>query len=562
MPVLGVRPGDPPADVVFALAFDAFLKLLNAELADRGLQPTVSVAGPGIFRAPGAPPGIVQVNEQTYMDDTALPIEAAEAGEIFGMLEYAADALLRVAKAFGLEVNFTAGKTEAVIGLHGRGLAAARQRLTELEVDGEGGPTPVLPIPGGGGLRIVDAYKHLGRHAAGSGRMAKEVAYRCSSAAAATGALMRRVFAARGIPVGDRAHVAQACVVSRLLHGAGTWLALSPAQGRKVQGQYMRPLRRIAGHDAPPAEGAKWPSALETLIATGQAPVQAHIAAARLRLAARITLRGTPAIQGLAQSWTGAGWRKALVRDMQLMQAVLHERLKDMPSPATAPAAWEAFWRRFPGAWAGLVRKFVQRAAERPAAFLAALAAGTEAAQEEEATAGTEVADGRGEDPGATAETEVADGRGEDPGATGNDLRTAPAVPLPAAAGPVLELLLEPVTFACTECDKSFATRRGLMCHGTHAHARQRPAARFVVSSVCPGCGNDYRTRVRALEHVERGSVRCRAAVLDGGLGLLPHDPEVVAAADSADRILRRQARAAGRSELAGPPALLLRIVQ
>ena len=165
MLVLGVRPGDPPADVVFALAFDAFLKLLNAELADRGLQPTVSVAGPGIFRAPGAPPGIVQVNEQTYMDDTALPIEAAEAGEIFGMLEYAADALLRVAKAFGLEVNFTAGKTEAVIGLHGRGLAAARQRLTELEVDGEGGPTPVLPIPGGGGLRIVDAYKHLGRYA-------------------------------------------------------------------------------------------------------------------------------------------------------------------------------------------------------------------------------------------------------------------------------------------------------------------------------------------------------------------------------------------------------------
>ena len=45
LPLLGVRPGDPPADVVFAIAFAAFLKLLNAELAARGLQPTVAISG-------------------------------------------------------------------------------------------------------------------------------------------------------------------------------------------------------------------------------------------------------------------------------------------------------------------------------------------------------------------------------------------------------------------------------------------------------------------------------------------------------------------------------------
>ena len=195
---------------------------------------------------------------------------------------------------------------------------------------------------------------------------------------------MRRVFAARGLPVKDRAHVSQACVVSRLLHGAGTWLTLSAAQARKVQGQYMRPLRRIAGHDAPPAEGSRWPSALETLAATGQAPVQAHIAAARLRLAARISVRGTPAIQGLAQSWTGAGWRKALTCDMRLTQAVL-PKLGDMPSPSSSPAAWEAFRRRYPGAWSGIMRKMVQQAADEPAAFLAALAACGEVAEMQEA---------------------------------------------------------------------------------------------------------------------------------------------------------------------------------
>ncbi len=56
----------------------------------------------------------------TYTDDVAVPIEAPQAGQIFDMLVYAADALLRVAKAFGLTVNFAPAKTEAVLGLGGR----------------------------------------------------------------------------------------------------------------------------------------------------------------------------------------------------------------------------------------------------------------------------------------------------------------------------------------------------------------------------------------------------------------------------------------------------------
>jgi hypothetical protein len=472
------------------------------------------------------------------MDDTALPLEAPQAEDIFDVLADAADALVRVARAFGLVINFSAGKTEAVIGLHGPGLAAARQRLADLEVAGEDGPVPVrLPIHGGGGFRIVPAYKHLGRHAAGSGRMAKEIAYRCGSAASASGALMRRVFAARGIPIADRAHVAQACVVSRLLHGAGTWLPLSAAQLLKVQGQYLRPLRRIAGHDCPPPPGGSWPSALATLRACGQAPVQAHVAAARLRLAARITTKGTPAVRGLAQSWSGARWRRGLIRDMRVMQAVLRDRLRELPDPAVAPGAWEDLWRRHPGAWSSLVRKMVSRAAADPAAFLALDAAGGMA------TADADQLQGSGAGPAAAEAVPAAASPADAQALVG-----APPVP---AGVPVQQ------AFACQECGKEFLSQRGLLCHGTHAHGRQRPSAPFVLGPICPGCGNDYRTRARAMEHVERGSARCRTAVLESGL--VPADPVAVAAADDADRIRRRQARQAGLSELAGPPAILHR---
>jgi hypothetical protein len=126
--------------------------------------------------------------------------------------------------------------------------------------------------------------------------MARDVAYRCGCAASATAALMRRLFASRGVLTADRAHVAQARVGPRLFLRAGTWLQLSAVGLRKVQGHHMRPLRRIAGHDALPPEGQRWATALDTLRATGQAPAQAHLAAARLRRAARISAQGTPAM--------------------------------------------------------------------------------------------------------------------------------------------------------------------------------------------------------------------------------------------------------------------------
>jgi len=524
VPLVGVRPGDPPADVVFAIAFAAVMKLLGEELDARGLQPMVEVCGDGIFRTPGAPGVATVIPEMTYMDDVALLLEASDAQDIFEKLESAADALVRVATAFGLKVNFAAGKTEAIVGLHGRGSAAARQHLASLEVHQDGGDqVPVLPVPGTAGLRIVSAYKHLGRHVAGSGRMNKEITYRCRSASSASAALMRRVFAARGIPVTDRGHVAQACVTSRLLHGAGTWLTLSNAQLRKVRGQYTRPLRRIAGHDVPPEEGQRWPTAIQTLVATKQAPVEAHIAAARLRLAARISSKGTAAVRGMVQSRSGANWRRALIRDLGLMRVVLRGKLRELPEPAAAPAAWEAFWRQYPGAWAALIRKFMKTAAADPAAFLAALEGLHQAGE----AAGSGEVEGEEVVPPAAAD-----------------------VPMPPAAAE------EPAP-QCEECGKVFASLRALKCHGTHAHGRKRPAAAFVVSAICPACGNDYRTRLRALEHVERGSARCRLAVLEGGM--VPHSPEVIAAADAVDREVRRHARAQGVSVYAGPPAILRR---
>jgi hypothetical protein len=107
--------------------------------------------------------------------------------------------------------------------------------------------------------------------------------------------------------------------------------------------------------------------------------------------------------------------------------------------------------------------------------------------------------------------------------------------------------------FACPDCGRQFASAMAVKFHAAHVHGRKRPVHAFVTTSACPACGNDYCTRLRALEHVERGSKVCRQAVMGGGM--LPRPPEEVAAADGADQQRRRSARQHGVADLAGPPA-------
>lgn len=72
---LGARPGDPLADIVFALAFAVFQKRVDALLNDLDAMPTIRATGCKIFQyrdqeredKAGTP---------SYMDDLALVLKA------------------------------------------------------------------------------------------------------------------------------------------------------------------------------------------------------------------------------------------------------------------------------------------------------------------------------------------------------------------------------------------------------------------------------------------------------------------------------------------------------
>ena len=102
------------------------------------------------------------------------------------------------------------------------------------------------------------------------------------------------------------------------------------------------------------------------------------------------------------------------------------------------------------------------------------------------------------------------------------------------------------------QCFACFPSLKQLRCHRTATHGVRRPAHQYASGPCCPVCGVDFRTRIRCMEHLERGAAACTAALRAGRI--LPLAPEIVAAAAAADAAERRSASAEGRDPKCGPP--------
>ena len=107
--------------------------------------------------------------------------------------------------------------------------------------------------------------------------------------------------------------------------------------------------------------------------------------------------------------------------------------------------------------------------------------------------------------------------------------------------------------FLCVDCGHEARTLARLKLHRLRVHGVRRAARQFVVDSVCPACGGDFRSRLRVLKHLERGASACQAALASGRLPVF--SAEAIAAADATDALARRAAKDRGVWPESGPPA-------
>ena len=213
----GVRPGDPLADVLFAVSFSAYTRAVQCALRAAGLETLL----PPCARQPpwDTPNGPVELGPASWADDFAALHAAATPGGLVQRVVSATGVFLTHATSNGIQLAFAVDKTAVVL--------PPRVAFCA-DVGIQNGPTgPYLAIQDAitgtrQSMPVVQAYKHLGGIITNTATVAPEVHYRFSQATWTLRPLRGILFGNPSIPLPTRRHLLQSLVESKFTFGSAT----------------------------------------------------------------------------------------------------------------------------------------------------------------------------------------------------------------------------------------------------------------------------------------------------------------------------------------------------
>ena len=227
--------------------------------------------------------------------------------------------------------------------------------------------------------------------------------------------------------------------------------------------------------------------------------LSARLVVERLRVFRRM-LFAPLAVKALIQSNWGSKWRDEVLRSLAALRSTLGSKLASAPDPYMQPRFWESSAADNKAAWRGLLQKFLAITGEDPVAWRATRELFWE-----------------------TVEADSSDDE-----------------------------------IMCS-CGAVFRGQAALDSHRARAHGYRHHLRTFVPTSVCAACGCDFRSRLRCLAHVQRGSVACRLRFEAGEFQAA--SAAQLEWADAEEQQWRVECRRSGRSVLSGPPRLPKEVV-
>ena len=493
MTTRGTRPGDPLGDVLFNLVFRLVMRDARRAFLRQASLPWLGCPDPCPDLAhPGSMPssGFAQL---AFVDDLACLVHADHASQIPGLLALMTSCLHDAARSRGLRLNYTPGKTEAMISVVGAGSRALKQSLF---VQGE----RVLPVVAENeslALRLVPTYKHLGTHIQDRAVTSKDRQHRAACARKAAGQLMRPFFSKKQVSLPCKTLVFDALVASKHLYNVHVWSWLtakeldlwSSALRDQVRCLARPVLRGLPYYDFSCAE-------LYSLAGLHSPMDQLH--ANRLRYFRRVIEGGTSLLwQLLFNTHDNESWLVALQTSFAwLRRFSTHRHL-----PASDDVSDWALFAQVTDRWKGIIK--------------AALGS-CRSHRSEHAIAKVHT---------LSARASLA--------AMGVQVSLLPD------AGPPREAQQR---ITCGACSKVFSSTRALAMHCVHAHGYRRWPKYYMLGPQCLACGSMYTSRARALVHLAASStcaVRYRSC--------FPPIPDALAAdLDEDDRCEARALKAAG----------------
>ena len=226
----GTRPGSPLADVGFNLLMSQLLHELNLRLQD--MPQYLS----GMQCLMGDYPALA------WVDDVAVPLAATSPEDLIPLVRQVASSIHEIFYGAGLLLNYSRGKTEAVVSFRGKG--ADQQRLSLFS----GGEQPGIVCSTASHvftLRICGSYKHLGSQYTLDADPALEIKHRIGMAKAAYTELKRAVFLNRHISPPGRIQLVNSLIVTKLMYGASVWTDVTSATLKRLEAFLMRLYRSI-----------------------------------------------------------------------------------------------------------------------------------------------------------------------------------------------------------------------------------------------------------------------------------------------------------------------------
>ena len=224
----GSRPGSPIADLAYNVMMSSLLKELQMALHQLPLLQQANC----FLECPS--PTVA------WVDDIALPLPCLQASDLDALLESAMGEIHRVFRGYGLRLNCTAGKTEAIVQYRGTG---APERRKARFIDGYGR----LDIPGHDPLHIVTHYTHLGIVVAQSCDLRQDLRVKVGKASAAYRSMSKAIFLNRCLGIPLRLKLLDALVLPIIFYGSGSWPLLSARQFQFLAATITKWQRQIAG---------------------------------------------------------------------------------------------------------------------------------------------------------------------------------------------------------------------------------------------------------------------------------------------------------------------------
>ena len=281
----GTKPGDPLADLIFCVAFFQYQQELKQALLDEGLL--IHLPRPGPFSLESCDDLVESIAFGTpaFFDDFFVPLVYDSPAGLLEDIQMTVACLISVGHRFGISINTSEGKTEAMIHLVG---PTARDTLSALFTTRHPDAPPhllgLLELHQGQHIGLVSSYKRLGMRKQFPQCIPRE------RRRANTGLLRQGTH-------------------SGLFRPGSLPRAVS---ARRTHGAYMAPFRRI----------------VSTRFALDIAQ-----AVHRLLHLARVLQHGPDWLWSLIQSQAGRQWREYVFLDLEFMAAVLHDKLADLGDP-------------------------------------------------------------------------------------------------------------------------------------------------------------------------------------------------------------------------------------